>query len=232
MMNAADVVLDEISVIDGELINTELTSSVFPSSLDCSGSISNLLPSMGIFSPQDLRVPESVVYASSSASPKNLTPEITCNESPTLFGNDGHSNHESSDIDAVRDNLHTLFSRDSNDPVAAKPERFHKLGSNADSVMKSYKHNTRQASRLQVCGCHHASVASVNGSKCYKPLLLTAREEGNQLAAAKRVRNTIAARRSRERKAQRLDELQKTITKLEAERDDWKRAALSRFVAR
>lgn len=230
-MNAADVVLDGISVIDGEFLSTDLNSSVFPPSLGSSGSISSLLPNMRIFSPQDLRVPESVISASGSASTDTLTPELTCNDSSNLFGNGGLFNHKSADADAdaVKDNLHPLFRGDSNDPVAAKPERSHETGSN--SVIKSYRHNTRQSSGFHVCSCHHTTIAGVNGSERYKPLLLTTREQGNQVAAAKRVRNTIAARKSRERKAQRMDELKNTITKLEAERDDWKRAALSRFEA-
>jgi hypothetical protein len=44
----------------------------------------------------------------------------------------------------------------------------------------------------------------------------------------KRARNTLAARKSRERKAQRLDELEAQIAKLEQERDHWKNIALSK----
>jgi len=43
----------------------------------------------------------------------------------------------------------------------------------------------------------------------------------------KRARNTLAARKSRERKALRLDELEVQIEKLTTERDYWKERALS-----
>ncbi|KAF3004592.1 hypothetical protein E8E14_006405 [Neopestalotiopsis sp. 37M] len=45
--------------------------------------------------------------------------------------------------------------------------------------------------------------------------------------AMKRARNILAARKSREIKAQRLDDLESQIRKLEAERDHWKRISLS-----
>jgi hypothetical protein len=42
----------------------------------------------------------------------------------------------------------------------------------------------------------------------------------------KRARNTLAARKSRERKAQRLEELEEKIAKLEQVRDKWKNDAM------
>jgi hypothetical protein len=44
----------------------------------------------------------------------------------------------------------------------------------------------------------------------------------------KRARNTLAARKSRQRKMQRFEELEDKIAKLEAERDHWKNIALRR----
>ena len=43
----------------------------------------------------------------------------------------------------------------------------------------------------------------------------------------KRARNTLAARKSRERKAQRFEDLEDRIAKLEAERYHWKKIALA-----
>ena len=47
----------------------------------------------------------------------------------------------------------------------------------------------------------------------------------------KRARNTLAARKSRERKAQRLDDLEERIAELERERDYWKQLAQERGAA-
>jgi hypothetical protein len=52
-------------------------------------------------------------------------------------------------------------------------------------------------------------------------------EDPSDTIAMKRARNTLAARKSRERKAARLDELEEKIAKLEAERDHWRNMALA-----
>ena len=44
----------------------------------------------------------------------------------------------------------------------------------------------------------------------------------------KRARNTLAARKSRQRKMQRFEELEDEIAKLKEERDHWKSLALRR----
>jgi hypothetical protein len=44
----------------------------------------------------------------------------------------------------------------------------------------------------------------------------------------KRARNTLAARKSRQRKMQRFEELEDKSAKLEAERDHWKNISLKR----
>jgi len=52
-------------------------------------------------------------------------------------------------------------------------------------------------------------------------------EDPSDTIAMKRARNTLAARKSRERKAIRFEELEERIAKLEAERDHWKEIALA-----
>ncbi|KAK6219294.1 hypothetical protein LQW54_002282 [Pestalotiopsis sp. IQ-011] len=53
-------------------------------------------------------------------------------------------------------------------------------------------------------------------------------DDPSDTTAMKRARNTLAARKSRERKAQRLDELEQKIAALEAERNHWKEAFLAK----
>jgi len=61
-----------------------------------------------------------------------------------------------------------------------------------------------------------------------KPLPPIVVEDPNDTVAMKRARNTLAARKSRQRKMQRFDELEDEISKLKAERDHWKSVALRR----
>ncbi|KAJ8122396.1 hypothetical protein ONZ43_g1398 [Nemania bipapillata] len=74
----------------------------------------------------------------------------------------------------------------------------------------------------------HSSVSGVNARRRDKPLPPIIVDDPNDTIAMKRARNTLAARKSRERKAQKLEELEEKIAKLEQERDHWKRIALSR----
>lgn len=53
-------------------------------------------------------------------------------------------------------------------------------------------------------------------------------EDPNDAVAIKRARNTLAARKSRQRKMQRLWELEEEICRLKSERDHWKEIALKR----
>lgn len=68
----------------------------------------------------------------------------------------------------------------------------------------------------------HSSVAGVNARRPNKPLPPIVVDDPSDVAAMKRARNTLAARKSRERKAQRLEELEERIAELEQERDHWK----------
>jgi general control protein GCN4 len=74
----------------------------------------------------------------------------------------------------------------------------------------------------------HSSVSGVNSRRRDKPLPPIIIDDPSDTIAMKRARNTLAARKSRERKAQRLEDLEEKIAKLEQERDHWKSMALGR----
>ncbi|EKD15849.1 cross-pathway control 1 [Drepanopeziza brunnea f. sp. 'multigermtubi' MB_m1] len=63
-----------------------------------------------------------------------------------------------------------------------------------------------------------------------KPLAPIVVEDPHDPVAVKRARNTLAARKSRQRKMERYVELEDEIEKLKAERDHWKGMALSRNI--
>ncbi|KAI1410734.1 hypothetical protein F5Y13DRAFT_181195 [Hypoxylon sp. FL1857] len=68
----------------------------------------------------------------------------------------------------------------------------------------------------------HSSVSGVNASRRRKELPPIYVDDPHDTVAMKRARNTLAARKSRERKAQRFEELEAKIEKLTKERDYWK----------
>jgi len=74
----------------------------------------------------------------------------------------------------------------------------------------------------------HSSVSGVSSRKRDKPLPPIVVEDPNDTIAMKRARNTLAARKSRQKKMEKVEELQGRIAELEQERDHWKRLALGR----
>jgi len=74
----------------------------------------------------------------------------------------------------------------------------------------------------------HSSVSGVNSRKRDKPLPPIVVEDPNDTIAMKRARNTLAARKSRQKKMEKVEELEGRIAELEQERDHWKDLALGR----
>ncbi|KAI0025974.1 bZIP transcription factor [Xylariomycetidae sp. FL0641] len=68
----------------------------------------------------------------------------------------------------------------------------------------------------------HSSVAGVNPRQRNKPLAPIVVDDPGDTVKMKRARNTLAARKSRARKAERLEELENLVAQLTQERDDWK----------
>jgi general control protein GCN4 len=64
--------------------------------------------------------------------------------------------------------------------------------------------------------------------KRQQPLPPIVVEDPSDIVALKRARNTLAARKSRAKKAERMDELEATIQELKAEVEHWKSIALSK----
>jgi len=73
----------------------------------------------------------------------------------------------------------------------------------------------------------HSSISGVNSRKRDKPLPPIVVEDPNDAIAMKRARNTLAARKSRQKKMEKVEELEAKITLLEGERDYWKNMAQS-----
>ena len=71
-----------------------------------------------------------------------------------------------------------------------------------------------------------SSISGILSRLRNKPLPPIIVEDPNDTVAMKRARNTLAARKSRQRKMQRFEELEEHIAKLETERDHWKEKAI------
>ncbi|PQK16259.1 hypothetical protein BB8028_0006g05800 [Beauveria bassiana] len=231
MMNAADVDLDDLPIYDGEVSNTAFSSPAL-ASFDFNGSMSSSASNLGTVSPQDLLVQEPFMSAPNSAALTALTSPSIYNESPDFDNYDVSPNFEAADFGNPSDSWYSLFPPESSAPEATNADDSPNQGSDSDSIGQASGNSKRKSSGSPSSGGRHAAAAGVNARKRDKPLPPIIVEDPNDVIAMKRARNTLAARKSRERKALRFDELEDKIAKLEAERDHWKNIALSQSGSR
>lgn len=204
----------------------DLTSSV------SSSSASNL----GTVSPNDLLLQDPFMSAPNSAALTSLTSPSDYNDSPYGDSYDVSPNFGGNDFEAgAHDTWFPLFAQDTTSSVAAGPVAGGVSASPAsrpvDEIEESETTPSRRKSghsRSPSTSQHkHSASAGVNASRRReKPLPPIIIDDPSDIVAMKRARNTLAARKSRERKALRVDELEEKIAKLEEERDHWKKMAL------
>ncbi|CAM1506484.1 Fc.00g061250.m01.CDS01 [Cosmosporella sp. VM-42] len=228
MMNAADVELEEFTAFEGGA-NTAFSSPAVPSVFDFNGSAHSSTNNLGTVSPQDLLV-QDFMSAPNSTALTALTSPSMYGESPDFAdGYDVSPNFGSNDFDGTADPWFPLFPQD----TAPVPETTSADNSPAqqsddlDSGSRSSSGGRRKSGNSPPTSTRHSSVSGVASRKRDKPLPPIIVEDPNDTVAMKRARNTLAARKSRERKAQRFEELEERIAKLEAERDHWKEIALA-----
>jgi len=209
---------------------TAFSSPGLPTSYDVAGSSASSVTNVGTVSPQDLLVHEPYMSAPNSTALTALT-------SPSMY--DGSP--EFNDAFNMSPSLGSCdFETGSNDPwfPLFPPEpsmetsaEFHNAPIALQSGLKGTEASAT-AKKRKGAGAgspgRHSSVAGVNSRRREKPLPPIIVDDPSDVVAMKRARNTLAARKSRERKAQRLEELEERISKLEQERDYWKRIAQER----
>ncbi|KAL9123096.1 MAG: hypothetical protein Q9187_000347 [Circinaria calcarea] len=94
-----------------------------------------------------------------------------------------------------------------------------------EAVAPSMSRNHSSPGQTSSRGSHqgrYSSISGVNAKKRDKPLPPITIEDPSDVVAVKRARNTAAARKSRQKKMERVEELEARILQLEMERDHWK----------
>ncbi|KAH6648064.1 hypothetical protein BKA67DRAFT_404647 [Truncatella angustata] len=192
-------------------------------------SVSSSTTNMGTVSPHDLLMQEPF-SAPNSAAFTNLTSPSIFNESPEFHDSfDVSPNFGSNDFESgANDPWFPLFPQENTikEPVASLDNSPSLMPEDLDVVETSQPR--RKSANSPTGHGRHSSVSGVNARRRDKPLPPIVVDDPNDTTAMKRARNTLAARKSRERKAQKLEDLEATIAKLEAERDHWKRIAMGR----
>ncbi|KAK1244837.1 hypothetical protein MKX08_004466 [Trichoderma sp. CBMAI-0020] len=235
MMNAADVDLDDFTVFEGGA-STAFSSPAVGSSFDFSSGASSTASNLGTVSPQDLLVQEPFMSAPNSAALTALTSPSLYNDSPDFDSYDVSPNFGTAEFDnGPSDPWFPLFPADVSGPELANasaspsqtPLESEPMRRSSSSGSGSGSGRKKSSAGSPTGSARLSSVAGVNPRRREKPLPPIVVEDMHDTVAMKRARNTLAARKSRERKAQRFEELEERIMKLEAERDHWKRIALS-----
>jgi general control protein GCN4 len=203
---------------------------------DMSGSASSSTTNMGTVSPHDLLIQEPYMSAPNSTALTTLTSPSIYDESPDFGdGFDVSPNFGTSDFDGgSADVWFPLFPQSNNQQEqqqsVSNPEHSPAEKSDDLEVVEptsgSGGHQRRKSGTSPPSG-RHSSVSGVNSRRRDKPLPPIIVEDPSDTIAMKRARNTLAARKSRERKAQRFEELEEKIEKLTQERDHWRSLALA-----
>jgi len=98
-------------------------------------------------------------------------------------------------------------------------------------VSELLRNSQRRRSGTSPGSVKASSTSGVSARKRNQPLPPIVVEDPQDTVAIKRARNTLAARKSRQKKMERFDELEGEIEKLTRDRDHWKALALARSPA-
>ncbi|KAI8952931.1 hypothetical protein F4801DRAFT_598795 [Xylaria longipes] len=224
-------VLDAMNSLEGFTAFGGGASTAFssPALHDLDMSPASSSTNLGTVSPGELLIGEQFSAPNSSAF-TNMTTPSTFGESPDYENYDVSPNFGDFDAGST-ENWFSLFPENTTTdqvtaPIKSSVEAPAELEKpDADSLPRRKSGNSSPSSAAHG---RHSSVSGVNARRRDKPLPPIVVDDPNDTIAMKRARNTLAARKSRERKAQKLEELEEKIAKLEEERDHWKRIALSR----
>lgn len=238
-----DMTFDDLAGLDTGSA-TSYSSPALPNVFDLNTSTSSTSTNMGTISPQDLylRDPFNAASAPNSTALTNLTSPSIYNESPQFDDSFETSPNFGgpTDLDATTD-WFPLFPQDPSSAQAPAPapvtpgtpvkslidQSPAQLPEDIEATAASpAPSSSRRKSGNSPPAGRHSSVSGVNARRRDKPLPPIIVDDPSDVVAMKRARNTLAARKSRQRKAERFEELESEIEKLKAERDHWKNIAL------
>lgn len=201
---------------------------------DMSGSVNS--SHFSTVSPNDLLMCADIISNPGSAALTALTTPSGYDDSPALT-----DSWENSPLFAANETSETwtsLFPDAEMNAPAPAPAPAAQVGQSPSAVSDDLEpvrrpSQHRKSSASNSPSGRHSSVAGVNSRRRGKPLPPITIDDPTDTVSMKRAKNTLAARKSRQRKAERMDDLEKQINelraeneKLQAERDQWRLLAL------
>ena len=173
---------------------------------------------VGTFSPKDLMVYDPTFSAPNSTSFTNLTSPSMCNESPDYDPYEISLMFHDTDLDpAISDPWFPLFPN--SNAIETFPVDQSPLHPKEELEISKHLQNKQRSSRSFMKA---SSIAGVSAHKRNQPLPPILVDDPTNTVAIKRARNTLAARKTRQKKMEKFDELESEIAKLKEERDYWK----------
>ncbi|MCJ1475601.1 hypothetical protein MMC13_004264 [Lambiella insularis] len=187
-----------------------------------------------------------------AANPQTVSPQDVWMENPsappssamTYMSTPGFSDYDSPHVAHSNDTSPAMYHENYDDDYESTKNFFAPLPGLDDideskpSVMNSIEPMGPPMSRQQSSpgqsssrgsnSGRHSSIAGVNARKRDKPLPDIIVDDASDTIAMKRARNTAAARKSRAKKMERMEDMAATIEKLEREVERWKSIALER----
>ncbi|KAI9840684.1 MAG: hypothetical protein M1837_001360 [Sclerophora amabilis] len=210
---------------EGAFFGPEFTSPQFHPVNDMTASFEST--NTGTVSPQDLmRDPHASLPPSSTMT--NLT-SPSLNDSPDFETYDNSPFVFNADNDVGPDAWFSLFPGTGGERVNS-PDLANDLQEATASALASGPPNQRTSPRPSplVARGKYSPISGVTSRKRDKPLQPITVDDPTDTTKIKRARNTLAARKSRQKKVEKFEELERMIEDLKADRDHWKGLALSR----
>ncbi|TLD05801.1 uncharacterized protein PgNI_08734 [Pyricularia grisea] len=233
MNNTSDLGLDDFTAFGGGA--SAFPSPAMPGVFDIASTTAS---TMGTVSPQDLFLSDNFMSAPNSTALTTLTSPSLYNGSPE-FGDsyDVSPNFVGNDLESAGESAWFPLFPQENTNVAApqlpqelaapttQQQQSPAAGSEDLEAAPSPAPRRKSGNSPTSSTGRHSSVSGVNARRRDKPLPPIVVEDPSDTVAMKRARNTLAARKSRERKAMRFEELEDKLEKLTAERDHFKNLA-------
>lgn len=214
----------DFPVAGDDMYNFDLSSSIGSSHLN------TVSPDALFLGENQLSAPGSAAYTAFTTPSMDGSPAFTEWESPLIAGNDvDHGSWFSLFPDASG----------TNKPAAPAPVDQSPATQSEDlEATEAPSQPRKKSSASSSPSGRHSSVSGVSARRRGKPLPPITVSDPSDVVSMKRAKNTLAARKSRARKAERMDDLELQVRELmdrvksvEAERDQWKQLAISHGAA-
>ena len=201
---------------------------------------------MGTISPQELSLRDITFSAPNSTAFTNLTspsayngsPDCLFDDSPMIEGDGLNTQQDWFSLFPDQPLLNTTISEQQPFEQSVEPPANVTLDQletpeiltveEQTEVADHLRASSRRSSGSPAAGNKASTSSGVSARRRNQPLPPIIVEDKNDVVAMKRARNTLAARKSRQKKMEKFEELENELAQVKADRDYWKNLALSR----